>query len=352
MGLLDDILAKVDNVKRVAKRNLSDLISDPADYGAMVAGRLKDQNAKLASKDSEAISDAIANLIPGGSLGAIRWQGSPNFIKGTRFDMSKLGTGEGAQVNGLGHYVAELPAVADRYRESLSIRKLLNKLHDTSASFPDSFDGELADLLGKKSELLSPEKKFIAALHQNDYLGYDTPRQGMIASSRSDARDTYDLGETLDSAIKSMGHLYKVDVPDEAIAKMINFDLPIAEQSHVLKQLGDKVAGLPKDTTGRDIFKQLESSLGKKGAQDFFNSVDIPGVTYLDQGSRGKNGTVNNVLFKDDLARILERNGKPTGEKPWLPGEYGYNYKPPTEAEKDAAMQNILQFLKDSGVTP
>lgn len=69
MGLLDDILAKVDNVKRVAKRNLSDLISDPADYGAMVAGRLKEQNAKLASKDPEAVSDAVANLIPGGGLG-------------------------------------------------------------------------------------------------------------------------------------------------------------------------------------------------------------------------------------------------------------------------------------------
>ena len=46
------------------------------------------------------------------------------------------------------------------------------------------------------------------------------------------------------------------------------------------------------------------------------------GIRYLDGASRGTGGTSNYVTFSDDLVRILERNGIPTGQQPWKPGEW------------------------------
>jgi len=59
---------------------------------------------------------------PGGAGGfgsRIRaYHGSPHNFE--RFDLSKIGTGEGAQVYGHGLYFAENPAVAEDYKQSLS----------------------------------------------------------------------------------------------------------------------------------------------------------------------------------------------------------------------------------------
>ena len=42
------------------------------------------------------------------------------------------------------------------------------------------------------------------------------------------------------------------------------------------------------------------------------------GIRYLDGNSRGVGGTSNYVLFDDQLPRILEVNGQPTGLLPWV----------------------------------
>lgn len=46
MGILDDILAQVDNAKRVGKKNIADLISNPADFLNMVTARVDETNKK------------------------------------------------------------------------------------------------------------------------------------------------------------------------------------------------------------------------------------------------------------------------------------------------------------------
>lgn len=46
-------------------------------------------------------------------------------------------------------------------------------------------------------------------------------------------------------------------------------------------------------------------------------------IRYLDGGSRSAGqGSSNFVLFSDDLPRILEINGQPTGQVPWAPNEW------------------------------
>ena len=49
----------------------------------------------------------------------------------------------------------------------------------------------------------------------------------------------------------------------------------------------------------------------------------IPGIRYLDGGSRGAGqGSSNFVAFDPEMIRILERNGQATGAVPWQPGEW------------------------------
>ena len=49
----------------------------------------------------------------------------------------------------------------------------------------------------------------------------------------------------------------------------------------------------------------------------------IPGIRYLDGGSRSAGqGSSNFVAFDPEMIRILERNGQPTGQQPWKPGEW------------------------------
>ena len=54
-------------------------------------------------------------------MGIKAYHGSPHDFD--RFDLSKIGTGEGAQVYGHGLYLAENPATAQAYRDALELRK-------------------------------------------------------------------------------------------------------------------------------------------------------------------------------------------------------------------------------------
>jgi hypothetical protein len=60
-----------------------------------------------------------------------------------------------------------------------------------------------------------------------------------------------------------------------------------------------------------------------EAATEFLKRQGIPGIRYLDGGSRSAGqGSSNFVAFDPEMIRILERNGQPTGLEPWKPGEY------------------------------
>ena len=47
MGYLEQVLAQIDNAKRVAGRNISDLAADPAQYAEKIVGHLRNRNANV-----------------------------------------------------------------------------------------------------------------------------------------------------------------------------------------------------------------------------------------------------------------------------------------------------------------
>jgi hypothetical protein len=141
-------------------------------------------------------------------------------------------------------------------------------------------------------------------------------------------------------------NLYKVDLPDEQIAKMLDWDAPLSKQAPEVRRFfeptvapiraemakpanpgwGDLAAPSNYDPTGQELLALLRKKDAPQTAQQFLGNglgsdisaslrqQGIPGIRYLDGGSRGAGaGTSNYVVFpgNEGLLNILERNGQP-----------------------------------------
>lgn len=203
--------------------------------------------------------------------GAIVYHGSPH--KFDQFDSSKIGTGEGAQAYGHGLYFAEKPDVAKSYQYM-------------SASAPTKFAGEAAAM------------------------GEDPLR---ALKSEYPNKPDYWYEDVLKDVPKAKGSLYKVDLPDEAIAKMLDYDKPLKDQPESVKKALSEYANLDwpvsrlqgriRTADGKlaDTEAQLSQALKERG---------LLGIRYLDGNSRGVgNGTSNFVVFpgNEGLLKILSR---------------------------------------------
>lgn len=256
------------------------LLSPVAYKGAQKMGGLLynvEQNAL-----ANAFKPSTFNALTRGQGGAVVWHGSP--YKFDKFDSSKIGTGEGAQAYGHGLYFAESRDVAKNYTDFV---KRVTPL----------------DLKDARSLLLE--------MKTDNFRRYK-PEQ--IAAQERVVQNMTDIIEN-----KS---LYKVDIPDEVIAKMLDWDKPISQQhQHVQKAIaGISPHGSPDvvftaNQTGSDVVEKLNSKLGSQAAvSNALRQVGISGVRYLDGNSRTANqGTSNFVLFpgNDGLPNIVERNGVP-----------------------------------------
>jgi hypothetical protein len=234
------------------------------------------------------------------------WHGSPH--KFDRFDSSKIGTGEGAQAYGHGLYLAESPEVAKQYQKTLSADGFLvgDKVFDPSSlahlnvrsiTTRGDLDGAIA------------KAKAIAAS--------DSPVANLAAKDLARLQEIKAAGGLQQNA----GALYKVDLPDEKIARMLDWDKPLSQQAPAARAAIEKIA--PKNRSGQPMLDldanggELLRALGLgDGSSSLLRQQGIPGIRYLDGSSRGAGaGTSNFVVFpgEEEALRILERNGQPLG---------------------------------------
>jgi hypothetical protein len=116
--------------------------------------------------------------------------------------------------------------------------------------------------------------------------------------------------KTVKPSFETYGNLYTVDIPDAVVAKMLDFDAPISSQSKEIQALAKKYKIQPEDLGG-DLLAAANGKT-KAGAQ-LLREAGIPGVRYLDQGSRGdQQGTRNIVVFpgSEGQVKILKREGQ------------------------------------------
>ena len=254
------------------------------------------------------------------------WHGTPHLFD--KFDLSKIGSGEGAQAYGHGLYFAEAPGVAKAYRDQLSAQKLRLKdapeqefyadtLVDMTApqSVKDDRDyyskllSEGPDAVGKELEGLKEHESVMRRIGET--------RTADVLAEKSKW-----LESLPDFESASAGALYEVDLPDEQIAKMLDWDKPLSEQSEGVRD-GLRVIGffddkgvMPEYATyhanprGEEIIRAIERrSESKTGATNALRNAGIPGIKYLDQSSRqAGEGTRNFVVFDDELVDIINRH--------------------------------------------
>jgi hypothetical protein len=247
------------------------------------------------------------------------WHGSPH--KFDAFDASKIGTGEGAQAYGHGLYLAESPAVAGEYQRALSSKR---PIVDGAVSEAGSLNTQLADdvALNGRQAVIDGKKKLVAFFESK---GVKEASWGDGFSLRKAKNDLAQV-EAMGNVERNAGQLYKVDLPDEHIAKMLDWDKPLSQQAPEVQKMVKRagIGGGVKDPSGAELWKYLiEDRLQNTGqspsvaASQFFAGRGIPGIRYLDGGSRGAGaGTSNYVVFpgEENMLRILERNGVPIGK--------------------------------------
>ena len=248
-------------------------------------------------------------LMAFGDVGNIRgWHGGPH--KFDKFDLSKIGTGEGAQAYGHGGYLAQSRDIADKYyREALTSH---------SKKFAESYLKKAGgDIEGAKS-LAKAEIDRLNAI--------PSAVDGMGARLKARNREALTILEaSADPGDLKAGHLYEVEL-DAQPHEMLDWDKPLSEQSdYVSKKLrdiwvsrgGDPERELPwaahSGSDGYSAYAAVSTSLGgeEKGAKAL-REAGIKGIRYLDGNSRGKGeGTYNYVFFDDKDALIHTRDGEP-----------------------------------------
>jgi hypothetical protein len=261
-----------------------------------------------------------------------------------RFRSEKIGTGEGAQVYGHGLYFAESPGVASSYKE-LAQRDPSRLTVDGNVVSTDSMYGRAVEDVARIGVKATLQKI-------DDNIRFNEKYAPDIASLYKSVRERI---ESLDPARVTLkqGSLYTVDLPDEAIARMLDWDKPLGKQPAAVRAAINKTRSmLPptaiddlggdfsllygKDVTPNQFLNTWEALVGKTGAgEEALRNVGVPGVRYLDQGSRSTGtGTSNFVVFPgaEDMLTILERKAKggpvrryaeDVNKKPLTSGYYG-----------------------------
>jgi len=116
------------------------------------------------------------------------------------------------------------------------------------------------------------------------------------------------------------GVVYKADLPDQMISRMLNWDAPLAQQPEILNTIRSAIPKkllnyfdyhTEKGLTGEQFYSQAKNYFGKKTdfeLSKYLQSLGIPGTVYLNKGAHGT-GTRNFVVFpgEEKKVRILER---------------------------------------------
>jgi hypothetical protein len=127
---------------------------------------------------------------------------------------------------------------------------------------------------------------------------------------------------TIEDAMNALGTksgaLYKVDIPDQDIPKLLNWDVPIKDQPEMYSLIKNNI----KDADIRKTFENNAKS-GITGSNAYLNYIGgktdaeksnnalqlgIKGIKYLDEASSKAGKGINNfVVFDPSEVKILEK---------------------------------------------
>jgi hypothetical protein len=281
---------------------------------------------------------AAAGLVPGvgdavqkGVKRGIRaYHGSPHDFD--KFSLDKIGTGEGAQAYGHGLYFAESEGVAKSYRDDLSKSAYSNPNRTAHrAMFADAVPANqevadrIVDLINQHNKTPEEAVRLVGIGKNKEYVEQNQEALTKVANNIKSALDN-----------PNPGRMYEVNInanPED----FLDWDKPLSEQPESVRnaiissggmgdagvyQLDDRwvfhkpgdwghaqsqedaMSALFSTATGADVVPKSNEALVK------LREAGIPGIKYLDAGSRGAgDGSRNYVVFDDSLIEILRKYG-------------------------------------------
>jgi len=296
-----------------------DLLSmSPLGIGMSAADLLHAKN----TNDPMGAAAAAIGMVPGlkPEVQAVRqgiraYHGSPHDFD--KFDIKKIGSGEGAQAYGHGLYFAENEKVARGYREALADHDYTNPqiaaasyLKDAGGNYEEAIRRlaghvQLPDGRGNFEETVG--QKALALLHNKTKL----------------------------PELVQPGYMYEVNINAKP-EQFLDWDKPVGQQPQTVKDFlvpyfrkqGVIVDPFARTASNYDQGAQMYGGIVKNSKYtEASKEAGIPGIRYLDQGSRFAQPvmtttphgevvashypekTSNYVLFNDQLVDIMRKYG-------------------------------------------
>jgi len=291
----------------------------------------------LLNRARGALRDPNGNGPKGGNdAGVLRraWHGSPHAFD--KFDMNKLGSGEGNQAYGHGLYFASAKDVAESYKKTLGQQQTFQWRDEE-------------DLLG--IQLSTETRQEIVRQANTDKTAESAAKNVQYANALARDVDISKI-EALISNWRSVkrGRLYEVELAPEE-NEYLDWDKPLNEQSETIKKSLTKALGSgafdggdwTMETfreqaidalTGKEVnsirgssfYRFVQALVGggsvhnvvkaenQKEASDRLAAIGIRGIRYLDGSSRDQGkGNSNYVIFDDkdiDVVSVMRRSPK------------------------------------------
>ncbi len=245
------------------------------------------------------------------------YHGSPHDFE--RFDMSKIGTGEGAQVYGHGLYFAENPAVAAEYKKALT-------------KWSGAVEIQTPSRAGFLDDSPSTFERFFAARFREHQGDLTATKDALMQDLRAHPGDktiqaAIDFANTKDAQFNIRDHApgktYEVSINADP-EHFLDWDKPLSEQSDAVKKAVSSLLPNEPDlhemygSTVADLLRgtEYDPQIGPRAANspeyatEALRAAGIKGIRYKDQGSRGaEGGTHNYVVFDDKIIDILKKYG-------------------------------------------
>ena len=249
--------------------------------------------------DNDTFDERYPSIHKDNGGGITAYHGGPHFVGEESFLDEKIGTGEGAQAYGHGHYFAENEDVAKGYRDALTdtnptARHYLNIAQGDQNKALELFD---RDTSGSSSPQIEETKKHIQGqkghmyevhidAHPDHFLDWDQPIHNQ----------TKHVQNALSGLNLSAGKYGDTPLGAHIYGELAHkFDQHDPEMLNAVRDHPNQLAEAP----------ELASAL--------LHSKGIHGIKYLDAGSRSKGeGTRNYVVFdpkRVDIKRRYEQGG-------------------------------------------
>jgi hypothetical protein len=247
-------------------------------------GLLPKPQEGLLSETTELVSSAInpataakAALVKGGLLAApITYHGTAHLFAPTEknllgeFDPTKIGTGEGNQMYAYGHYLGGAKGTGQKYQKDISSDYF-------ALPTGELFSPRVLQHLNVRS--LVSRNKFDEAIEKAKELS-----QGETQVSEMARRDLELLQQIKQKGglQPHKGYLYTVDLPDSSARRMLDYDKELKNQPKHIRNLATKY-NVDLNDLGFDLIQKIGNDA--KGSE-IMRQAGIPGVKYLDEGSR------------------------------------------------------------------